>query len=438
MVWSPPIASRCAAPASSPAAAASIWSTASLMSNGLHAMSPASATCWVPNGATRRPGCHGRSSREPCRTADGPNRAPGRYDVPLSNGTPTTATSQRVTSSRRGSIANVGGPAKRGVRLASMGPRTARSAPPGAPSVPVNDTSPPMPGGEKPCVMHNEQWRRRAIVPATDLGLVLGLAHNLRWDHAAGRRDPGRGPAALPRAAAAPGRRRAGHVAAGGVGARERARGPDSLALRLGDDHDDRDRHPRQRQTAARLPRAPRRRRGGVPGLVRAAVRAPADQGVPGHRRRARLRGGGGAPRGAVHGDLAGGRRGGAGRHRPAAQRAAAGLRRGPVAGRREPEHPGDLRPARAAVRLPAVRLHDAAGPAAGRGPRPAARQAKLMPDTPASPPTVPGGYVLPVSGPRGTVGYILAMEAAGAAPAGVSVVQHIATVAALQLSMHA
>ena len=50
----------------------------------------------------------------------------------------------------------------------------------------------------------------------------------------------------------------------------------------------------------------------------------------------------------------------------------------------------------------------------------------------------VQGGYVLPVSGSRGTAGYILAMETAGAAPAGVSVVQHIATVAALQLSMQA
>jgi purine catabolism regulator len=45
---------------------------------------------------------------------------------------------------------------------------------------------------------------------------------------------------------------------------------------------------------------------------------------------------------------------------------------------------------------------------------------------------------VLPVSGRRGPAGYILAMETADAAPAGVSVVQHIATVAALQLSMQA
>jgi PucR family transcriptional regulator, purine catabolism regulatory protein len=61
---------------------------------------------------------------------------------------------------------------------------------------------------------------------------------------------------------------------------------------------------------------------------------------------------------------------------------------------------------------------------------------ADLIPATVTSPPTVPGGYVLPVTGPRGTAGYILAMESASATPAGVSVVQHIATVAALQLSM--
>jgi PucR family transcriptional regulator, purine catabolism regulatory protein len=61
---------------------------------------------------------------------------------------------------------------------------------------------------------------------------------------------------------------------------------------------------------------------------------------------------------------------------------------------------------------------------------------ADLIPATVTSPPTVPGGYVLPVTGPRGTAGYILAMESPDAAPAGVSVVQHIATVAALQLSM--
>jgi len=68
--------------------------------------------------------------------------------------------------------------------------------------------------------------------------------------------------------------------------------------------------------------------------------------------------------------------------------------------------------------------------------PVPPDRYADLIPRTATSPPTVPGGYALPVSGPRGTAGYILAMERADALPAGVSVVQHIATVAALQLSM--
>jgi len=77
-------------------------------------------------------------------------------------------------------------------------------------------------------------------------------------------------------------------------------------------------------------------------------------------------------------------------------------------------------------------------GPLLDGVPVPPPEEAKLIPGTPTSPPTVPGGYVLPVSGPRGTAGYILAMETAGAAPAGVSVVQHIATVAALQLSMQA
>lgn len=68
--------------------------------------------------------------------------------------------------------------------------------------------------------------------------------------------------------------------------------------------------------------------------------------------------------------------------------------------------------------------------------PVPLAEHADLIPRTLPSPPTVAGGYVLPVMGPRGPVGYILALESAAAAPAGVSVVQHIATVASLQLSM--
>jgi purine catabolism regulator len=77
-------------------------------------------------------------------------------------------------------------------------------------------------------------------------------------------------------------------------------------------------------------------------------------------------------------------------------------------------------------------------GPLLEGVPVPPPGHARYVPATPASPPTVPGGYVLPVSGPRGTAGYILAIERADATPAGVSVVQHIATVAALQLSMQA
>lgn len=61
---------------------------------------------------------------------------------------------------------------------------------------------------------------------------------------------------------------------------------------------------------------------------------------------------------------------------------------------------------------------------------------ADLIPSSRTSPPTVPGGYVLPVTGPRGTAGYLLAMEKTDSVPAGESAVQHIATVAALQLSM--
>ncbi len=63
---------------------------------------------------------------------------------------------------------------------------------------------------------------------------------------------------------------------------------------------------------------------------------------------------------------------------------------------------------------------------------------AHLVPAAATSPPTIPGGYVLPVSGGRGTAGYILAHEKADARPGGVSVVQHIATVAALTLAMQA
>ncbi|MDN3297622.1 PucR family transcriptional regulator ligand-binding domain-containing protein [Streptomyces ficellus] len=74
--------------------------------------------------------------------------------------------------------------------------------------------------------------------------------------------------------------------------------------------------------------------------------------------------------------------------------------------------------------------------------PVPGSRHAALLPDSPDPAPAVPGGYVLPVPAPGGPAGYLLALErrgggaGRGARPAGLGVVQHIATVAALQLSM--
>ncbi|MFB4265676.1 PucR family transcriptional regulator [Nonomuraea sp. GTA35] len=59
-----------------------------------------------------------------------------------------------------------------------------------------------------------------------------------------------------------------------------------------------------------------------------------------------------------------------------------------------------------------------------------------VLPAVPDAPPTIPGGFVLPVSAPGGPAGYLVAFEREGARPAGLAVVQHIATVAALQVAM--
>ncbi|SDL65823.1 purine catabolism regulatory protein [Nonomuraea maritima] len=59
-----------------------------------------------------------------------------------------------------------------------------------------------------------------------------------------------------------------------------------------------------------------------------------------------------------------------------------------------------------------------------------------VLPDQPDAPPTIPSGFVLPVSAPGGPAGYLVAFAREGARPAGLSVVQHIATVAALQVAM--
>ncbi|GAA3664395.1 PucR family transcriptional regulator [Nonomuraea antimicrobica] len=59
-----------------------------------------------------------------------------------------------------------------------------------------------------------------------------------------------------------------------------------------------------------------------------------------------------------------------------------------------------------------------------------------VLPAEPDAPPTIPGGFALPVSAPGGSAGYLVAFEREGARPAGLAVVQHIATVAALQVAM--
>lgn len=78
MVWSPPRVISRAPVASSSSAAPSTVATASPMSNGLTAMSPASATWASAKGAASCAGLYGRSSRDASRIALPPKRAPGR------------------------------------------------------------------------------------------------------------------------------------------------------------------------------------------------------------------------------------------------------------------------------------------------------------------------------------------------------------------------
>ncbi|MFG2427288.1 PucR family transcriptional regulator [Streptomyces sp. NPDC048590] len=59
-----------------------------------------------------------------------------------------------------------------------------------------------------------------------------------------------------------------------------------------------------------------------------------------------------------------------------------------------------------------------------------------VLPSSVDAPPTVPGGFVLPVPAPGGPAGFLVAYERQGAQPAGLAVAQHIATVAALRLAM--
>ncbi len=66
----------------------------------------------------------------------------------------------------------------------------------------------------------------------------------------------------------------------------------------------------------------------------------------------------------------------------------------------------------------------------------PAPSDLSVLPLDPDAPPTIPGGFVLPVHAPGGAAGHLVAFERQGARPAGLAVVQHLATVAALQLAM--
>lgn len=59
-----------------------------------------------------------------------------------------------------------------------------------------------------------------------------------------------------------------------------------------------------------------------------------------------------------------------------------------------------------------------------------------VLPASVDAPPTIPGGFVLPVPAPGGPAGFLVAYERQGAQPAGLAVAQHIATVAALRLAM--
>lgn len=68
--------------------------------------------------------------------------------------------------------------------------------------------------------------------------------------------------------------------------------------------------------------------------------------------------------------------------------------------------------------------------------PAPPAALANLIPTTLDGPPTIPGGYVLPVPTPGGSAGLLLALRRPGVSAADLAVIQHVATVAALQVTI--
>src|SRR3954453_10858628 len=69
--------------------------------------------------------------------------------------------------------------------------------------------------------------------------------------------------------------------------------------------------------------------------------------------------------------------------------------------------------------------------------PPPPPELSRLLPASFEAPPSVPDGYVLPVPAPGSPAGFLLAIERPGVVTAGLAVAQHIATIAALQLSLH-
>ncbi|MEU6070128.1 MULTISPECIES: PucR family transcriptional regulator [Streptomyces] len=59
-----------------------------------------------------------------------------------------------------------------------------------------------------------------------------------------------------------------------------------------------------------------------------------------------------------------------------------------------------------------------------------------VLPASVEAAPIIPGGFAVPVLTPGGAAGFLVAFEREGTRPAGLAVVQHIATVAALQVTM--
>jgi hypothetical protein len=90
---------------------------------GVTVRSPASTTESAPKTSISFTGCHGRSSSDASRIPAGPNRAPGRMDVAVSNGMPSTAASTPSNVSETwGQRANVRMPVYRGAARPSAGP----------------------------------------------------------------------------------------------------------------------------------------------------------------------------------------------------------------------------------------------------------------------------------------------------------------------------